>query len=570
MGGQRRLNGGSVIMEKPKNSPMVRRALPEIPSIPPPSPPINSQPKLAPNSPQQVREQIAQSPTKRTVSQPSVFTNARPLGVSQHTISKPKPPPTSVARNETPPSRRNTRSGTILPPIPPPSPPVSTTPTRDSPIKLNRSETLVRVPSASFVITQGGHLSPLTTPPIVPPRAQSVNYSKPKIPPKPSVLTEEEHTKLCESFKKFSNANKQLVAIARAAQSKIGPGKKVDVADLELKRSDLADFNSKFTEYVKEAAKDFDHKQTCKVACLTVDISNFTANICSALQGATLECVSDDSFFKQCLKGITTARDSLCGVIDELTMVSDKIDPSIIPQLESLEKKISDLLSGLVGSKVTGPIISISNKLELEAAVRAAILSLFKLLSSFNSATLEQCILTEAKVAASCISQLWATLNENATTNTNLLSLPWIKEKIQAFGTDIKARFSEFMNETKQQVANPSKNTYNQLKRFYEPIKSVLREIVANFQAFATTDTSTLQQGKVSQIPLTPKHYQRADEIVADPEPIVPPAPVSEKESAIDLPGSFIYFFYFFYVFSYFFFSFFFLIFFSANRQLCH
>ena len=69
MGGQRRINGGSAIMEKPKNSPTSRR----LPDIPPPSPPQT----VAPSSPVS---------TKRTTSQPSVFANSRPLGVSQHTI----------------------------------------------------------------------------------------------------------------------------------------------------------------------------------------------------------------------------------------------------------------------------------------------------------------------------------------------------------------------------------------------------------------------------------------------------------------------------------------------------
>ena len=469
-------------------------------------------------------DQSANSPTF-----PRRITSAR-NGVS---LSTPTPlPPTSISpkRNTTRDSfqTKNSKSLSNLHSTPPPVPP-----SRDKSLSDLHSLNKPPVPVRSLTLSQPIH--PQGSPAG---NTGTVQGNKPAIPPKPAVLSEVEHTKLCDGFKKLSNANKQLLAVARSGFD-IAATKTVDFKALEQECNDLNQFNTKFAQYVRDAAKELNHSKTCKIACLTLDITNFTIIICAALKITAHDGqTNSESFFKQCLKAITTVQNSLYGVIANLKEVSDKIDASVIPQLDLHAKKINSILSGLVGSKVTGKLVSATTTLEVEAASRAVLTSIFKLICSFNQPVLDQSLILDAKTASCCISQLWATLTdeENISTNTNLLAVPELREKIMNFASDVKASFAVFMQQTKRLVSNPSKLAFQELQKHFQPIKSLLREIVGFFYVFSNTDTTALQSNP--SVSPSAKFYQIADAITSDPEPIVPPPPLNETESVIDLPGN--------------------------------
>lgn len=311
-------------------------------------------------------------------------------------------------------------------------------------------------------------------------------------------------------------------------------------AQLGIAAQDFHDFNNRFLQFIKEANKAFDHRKTCNIACLTVDLANFSSVVCAALKLAAVECDSDDSVFKQCLKAITTVKNALLGMVEGLTLVSEKVDASLVPQLEGHIKKTSTTLAGLVGHKCSGPLISVGVRMELEAAVRAAVVSIAKLVNSFNG-PLDQSILTEAKVASCCVAQLWGVLNEMVNTGTNLLSMPEIREIIAQYAAEIKVSASSFMEKTKLQVTVPTEQAFAAMKENERPLRDLLRRIVAYMQAYAQIETSDREDIVVEQITPTEQHYARADALVAEPADIVPPPPKNATpQSSLDLPDDYV------------------------------
>jgi hypothetical protein len=398
-----------------------------------------------------------------------------------------------------------------------PTPPKPVIPSKPSPTPPARGDTLTA-----------------SRPPAVPP--------KPQLPPKPVVLTEEEHDLVCEACKKFGNANKQLLAVSRSTLGKVRASLspvKVEFlnAQLGVAAEDLLDFNNRFLVFVKEAQKAYDHKKTCNISCLTVDLANFSSIICAALKLAASECESDASVFKTSFLSISTVRDSLAGLVDALSLTAEKVDASLIPQLQDHLKKTSSTLASLVGNKCSGPLISLGARMETEAAARAAVVSIAKLVNSFNS-PLEQSILTEAKVASCCVAQLWGVLNESLA-GTNMLAMPAVRETVSTFGVEIKQQFADFMQRTKEQVANPSVDAFAIMKENERPMRALLHEIVASFRAFSEVDTSD-RESLDDVIKPTEEHLKKAETIVADPPEIVPPPPASFTQSSLDIPDDYV------------------------------
>lgn len=459
-------------------------------------------------------------PKTRTVSQRGT---RRSMTVSASEIinTPPKSQSNTLPRKKVVPIITNSRD---LPKAPPRNSPSSSRPTISNTIPSPKVPNKPPIPEKPKIMPKPGSV---TTPP--------------KIPPKTSILSEEEHVQICEACKKFCNANKQLLAVSQATLSKVrsavDPVKEKFLNDqLEFAVDDLKLFNNKFSEYIRDASRAYDQKQTNFIACLTVDIGNYSSIICAALKVAAVECEGDESVFKQCLKSITTVKDSLIQVVDVLKALPEKVDPSLVPQLEVHTKKTTTILAGLVGQKTTGPLISVGTCMEIEAATRAAVVSIAKLVNSFNG-PLEQSIVSEAKVASCCVAQMWATLNEMINTNTNLLSTPEIREKIIGFTSEIKQVFAVFMEQTKKQVGNPSEKTLSLMKQSELPIRALCHKIVSQIQAFSVIDTSQKKEIKIESIKPTQEQIKVADSIVSDPEEIVPPPPTSITQSTIDVPG---------------------------------
>lgn len=479
---------------------------------------------------------------------PNTPTVGRPLATNQ---LQSRPPLPKSRQPTTAPQRGTRRSMTVsssdVPTRPPPQQP-NTIPRKKLGAGTNNGRGgLPRTPprlNASSNSTTTTKKPPIPEKPLIPEKPSKNPIIPPKLPPKPAVLSKEEHTQVCDACKKFCNANKQLLAVSQSTLSKVrsavDPVKEKFLNDqLALAADDLKAFNNKFSEFIRDAAKAYDHKQTNNVACLTVDIANFSSIICAALKVAAIDCEGDESVFKQCLKAITTVKDSLIQVVDVLKGLPDKINSSLVPQLEVHTKKTTTILAGLVGQKTTGPLISVGTCMEIEAATRAAVVSIAKLVNSFNG-PLEQSIVSEAKVASCCVAQMWATINETINTNTNLLSTPDIREIIIGFAAEIKQVFAVFMEQTKAQVGNPSTNTFQVMKDSEKSIRSLFHKIISQIQAFSVIDTSSKAEIIIDTIKPTPEQIKVSDSIVCDPEDIVPPPPTNITQSTIDTPDDFV------------------------------
>lgn len=512
-GNQLAASSPNVQTRQKQNSPNSSRPLggSNLPQRPPPANKLRS--------PTNSRGAPRGSPTRAK----SPITVQRPISMAPRTTTAPAATPSPPARPERP-----------------------VKPTKPTMVKSNTVSNL----SSMNQSTESGGSSPAipAKPASLPPKPSitskpPVPTKPPKLPPKPVVLSEKEHEQINEACKKFCNANKQLLAVSRstfATAKNILTTAKIEFLDaqLGLALDDLKDFNNKYSQFIRDSAKVYDHKKTVNNACLTIDISNFSSIICAALKLAAIEC-EDESMFRQCLKAITTIRDSLMLVIDALNAAQDKVDSSLVPQLEKRLGACNSSLAGLVGHKTTGPLITDGTRMEIEAAIRAAVVSIARLVNSFNG-TLEQTIVSEAKVASCCVAQVWATLNEMVNTNTNLLAIPKIREIISSYTSEIKQGFNIFMEKTKMQVANPSEDQFEAMKANEAPFRALLRKIVAHIQAFSEIDTENRSSVVVEDIKPNEKHNNAADKFVSDPEDIVPPPPDNIKQSAIDHPDDFV------------------------------
>ena len=385
-------------------------------------------------------------------------------------------------------------------------------------------------------------VTPNTTPKASPVmKTKRPSFKAPTEPPSPSarnqfMLTKSETTSILNLLKKFSNANKQLLAVSRttAERLKTLQSSKVEfmTAQLQLAREELSAANTKYTEAVRDALSKPDHVNTIKVVHLTSDVANYTSLICAGMKSVAMEFKADDSCFLPVLTSLLTARDSLTSLLEILETTKEKIDKSISVELTGYVKNLAALTNTLLACK-SGKLIPFGRKLELEAAARAATCSIVKLVNSFGR-PIEQSIVYETKVASSCISQLWATLNE-LSSSPNMLSFKKAKLILTDFLSDLKVNLAEFMESTKQQVSNPSPDVLQVMKSHAQPIRELLFNIVANINLFAEIDTSTITENEIN-LTVTETHKKRASLVTGDPEDLVPPPPSTTQAQSIDIP----------------------------------
>ena len=166
---------------------------------------------------------------------------------------------------------------------------------------------------------------------------------------------------------------------------------------------------------------------------------------------------------------------------------------------------------------------------------------------------IERKILYQVKVAGSCISQLYALLSE-ISNEQPIISVKQIKTLITNWANDLKRKFNDFMEITKNQITHmeelndlPSStesSVYSSMKSAMDPIVDLVRVIISNILFLEEQlDASTLPpDGK----PFSPsdKHITRANAIInsalASSTPITSSS--AEKHPALDLPGSFFFF----------------------------
>src|SRR3990167_3045626 len=151
------------------------------------------------------------------------------------------------------------------------------------------------------------------------------------------LLSEEEHNKLFELYKKFSNGNKQLLAVTRAMVEKIlsgqkekGPKIEIVITQLQLTREELQIINNKFAELTRNSQKLYNHIKTLEILEFSTEIAHYTSLIATAIKTIALEYKDDDALYKPTFTSITTARDSIEELIAFMKGIVDKIDENWI------------------------------------------------------------------------------------------------------------------------------------------------------------------------------------------------------------------------------------------------
>jgi len=144
------------------------------------------------------------------------------------------------------------------------------------------------------------------------------------------MLDKSEHNLILNSLKKFSNANKQLLAVSRPVYEKLSTlhlSPKVEVmnAQLEVTRDDLSKVNAGFIESITDASQRVSHLETIKVAHEAIIVASDTSNICAAMKAVTIELKGETSIFRSVLTSITTARDSIILLVDTFGKITDKL-----------------------------------------------------------------------------------------------------------------------------------------------------------------------------------------------------------------------------------------------------
>ena len=204
------------------------------------------------------------------------------------------------------------------------------------------------------------------------------------------LLSEEEHNKLFELYKKFSNGNKQLLAVTRAMVEKIlsgqkekGPKIEIVITQLQLTREELQIINNKFAELTRNSQKLYNHIKTLEILEFSTEIAHYTSLIATAIKTIALEYKDDDALYKPTFTSITTARDSIEELIAFMKGIVDKIDENWINNMTMHCKNCSLLIESLLATRSAGKLITFGRRLEVEAASRVVISSLFIIGSYF-------------------------------------------------------------------------------------------------------------------------------------------------------------------------------------------
>ena len=316
--------------------------------------------------------------------------------------------------------------------------------------------------------------------------------------------------KYLELLKKFGNANKQILAVARSTQNSISNcGKFRDEIlkeQLAMAKGNLELSNNAYLLNLKGlsqlAIKTLDHIQ--KLNREFISLGGNTISVLNALKSITLE-LEDKVLHKQALTASNTANESFLNIVnyvyENLQFEQDEED-----YVRAIKKKMEGIITLLVCSSMSsGKLITYGKILEIEAAVRLIAIAVSKLINAFNSAIKLQ-IIIDAKVASCSISYLTGSLTE-LVTNINLLAKPELRQSLVDATSKIKSKLTDFMEQLKKEVSNPNSQSKISLDALYEPFQSSIKELLMIIISHSSIELSEL--AVTSSTPLTQQQIDR-------------------------------------------------------------